>query len=47
MLDQVMKVMERVLEDMSREKVNTDEMQFGFMPVRGTTDAIFIGKVCT
>ena len=42
LLDQVMKVLERVAESFIRQQVNIDEMQFGFMPGRGTTDAIFI-----
>ena len=42
LLDQTMKVMERVIEEMIRKRVNIDMMQFGFMPGRGTTDAIFI-----
>ena len=42
LLDQVMKVVERVIEKLIREMVSIDEMQFGFMPGRGTTDAIFI-----
>ena len=42
LLDQVMKVMERVLETIIRTQVDIDAMQFGFMPGRGTTDAIFI-----
>ena len=29
-------------EKITRERVSIDEMQFGFMPGRGTTDAIFI-----
>ena len=37
-----MKVMERVLEKRVREQVSTDNMQFGLMPGKGTTDAIFI-----
>ena len=37
-----MKVLERVLERKLREKVNIDGMQFGFMPGKGTTDAIFV-----
>ena len=40
--DQVLKVMERVVEKLIRQKVDIDEMQFGFMPGRGTTDAIFV-----
>ena len=42
LIDQVMKVLERVVEQFIREKILIDEMQFGFMPGRGTTDAIFI-----
>lgn len=42
LLDHVMKVMARVLEGMFRERVNIDEIDFDFMPGRGTTDAIFI-----
>ena len=40
--DQILKVMERVVEALIRQKVDIDQMQFGFMPGRGTTDAIFI-----
>ena len=40
--DQVLKVVERVIEKIIRECVVIDDMQFGFMPGRGTTDAIFI-----
>ena len=36
-----MKVIERVFERRIREKVKIDAMQFGFMPGKGTTDAIF------
>ena len=42
LLDQVMKIFERVLEKKIRARVTLNEMQFGFMPGRGTTDAIFI-----
>ena len=42
LLDQAMKVLERVVDKLIRERVSIDEMQFGFMPGRGTTDAIFI-----
>ena len=40
--DQVMKLIEHVLEEKIRQMVNIDEMQFGFVPGKGTTDAIFI-----
>ena len=39
-----MKVFERVLEARLRRNVVIYDMQFGFMPGRGTTDAIFIVK---
>lgn len=40
--DQVMKLLERVLDGFIRGMVEVDEMQFGFVPGRGTSDAIFI-----
>ena len=42
LLEQPMKVFERVLEKRIRCQVLIDNMQFGFMPGKGTTDAIFI-----
>ncbi|MCU7898061.1 MAG: hypothetical protein KZQ61_05230, partial [Candidatus Thiodiazotropha sp. (ex Lucinoma aequizonata)] len=42
LIEQVMKVLERVVEGLIRQRVEIDEMQCGFMPGRGTTDAIFI-----
>jgi len=42
LLEQVMKIVERVLDPVIRSQVDIDAMQFGFMPGRGTTDAIFI-----
>ena len=41
LLDQVMKVLERVAENFLRQ-VRINDMQFGFIPVEVTTDAIFI-----
>ena len=32
----------RIVEDLIHNIVKIDDMQFGFMPGRGTTDAIFI-----
>ena len=40
--EQVMKVSERVVEGLIRQRVEIDEMQCGFMSGRGTTDATFI-----
>ena len=38
------KIVERVLERRIRELVNIDSMQFGFMPGRGITDALFVTR---
>jgi len=37
-----MKLVEHVLENKIRDMVDVDEMQFGFVPKKDTTDAIFI-----
>ena len=37
-----LKLLERVIEKIIRERISIDDMQFGFMPGRGTTDAIFM-----
>ena len=42
LIEQVMKVLERVVEGLIRQRVEIDEMQCGFMSGCGTTDAIFI-----
>ena len=42
LLEHAMKIVERVLENRIRELVMIDEMQFGFMPGKGTTHALFI-----
>ena len=42
LLEQPMKVLERVLEKRIICQVSIDNMQFGFMPGKCTTDAIFI-----
>ena len=39
---QGLKVVERVIEKIIRECIITDDIQFGFMPGRGTTDVNFI-----
>ena len=44
LLDQIMKVLEKVSENFLRHPVRIDGMLFGFMPGRSTTDAIFIGR---
>ena len=42
LIEQVMKVLERVVEGLVRQRVEIDEMQCGFMSDCGTTEAIFI-----
>ena len=42
LLEHAMKVFERVIEARVRDRVKIDNMQFGFSPGKGTTDAIFI-----
>ena len=37
-----MKVLEGVLEKRLRQKAKIDDMQFGFVPGKGTVDAIFM-----
>jgi len=41
LLEHAMEVIERVFERRIREKVKVDAIQFGFMPGKGITDAIF------
>ena len=40
--EQVMKVLERIVDSLIRQVVSIDDSQFGFVPGRGTTDAIFV-----
>ena len=42
LLEHGMKIVERVLKGRTRQLVNIDAMQFGFMPGRGTADALFV-----
>ena len=42
LLEHAMKIVERVQEKRIKELVKVDDMQFGFMPGKGTTDALFI-----
>ena len=39
-----MKVLERIVDGFIRQVVSIDDFQFGFVPGRGTTDAIFVDK---
>ena len=40
--EQVMKVLERIVDGLIRQVVSIDDSQIGFVPGRGTTDAIFV-----
>ena len=40
--EQVMKVLERIVDDLIRQVVSIDDSHFGYVPGRGTTDAIFV-----
>ena len=42
LLEHMMKVYERIIDSRIREQVAVDEIQFGFMPGKGTADATFI-----
>ena len=42
LLEQAMKVVERVLEQRIRDQVKINNMQFGFTSDKGTTDAIYV-----
>ena len=44
MLEQAMKVVERIFEHRIRQQIVIDDMQFGFMKGKGTTDAIFMAR---
>ena len=39
-----MKVLERIVDGIIRQVVSIDDSQFGFVPGRGTTDAIFVAR---
>ena len=42
--EQVIKILERIVDGLIRQLVSIDDSQFGFVPGRGTTDAIFVVK---
>ena len=44
MLEHAIKVVERIFEHRNRQQIVTDDMQFGFMNGKGTTDAIFMAR---
>jgi len=46
LLEHAMKVVERIFEHRIRQQIEIDDMQFGFMKGKGTTDVIFWQDRC-
>jgi len=44
LFEHAMKVVERIFENRIRQQIEVDDMQFGFMKGKGTTDAIFTAR---
>ena len=44
LLEHSLKIMERVIDKRLRQLIEINELQFGFMPGRGATDAMFIAR---
>ena len=44
LLEHAMKVVERIFEHRILQQIEIDDMQFGFMKGKGTTDAIFVAR---
>ena len=44
MSEHAMKVVERIFEHRIRQQIEIDDMQFGFVKGKGTTDAIFMAR---
>ena len=44
LLEHAMKVVERISKHRIRQQIVIDDMQFGFMKGKGTTDAIFMAR---
>ena len=42
LIEHALQVFKRVIENLLRDKVDIGSMQFGYMPGKGTTDAIFV-----
>ena len=39
-----MKIAEKALEKRLQDKINSNELHFGYMPGKGTVDALFMSK---
>jgi len=46
LLEHAMKVVERIIKDRIQQQIDIDDMQFGFMKGKGTTDAILLYDRC-
>jgi len=44
LLEYAMKVVESIFENRIRQQIEIDDMQFGFVKGKGTTDAIFMAR---
>ena len=44
LLEHAMKVVEKIFEHRIRQQIEIDDMQFGFMKGKGTTNAIFVAR---
>ena len=44
LLEHAMKVIEKIFEHRIRQQIEIDDMQFGFMKGKETTDAIFMAR---
>ena len=42
LMEQAIKILERIVDGLIRKVVSIDDSQFGFVPRRGSTDAIFV-----
>ena len=47
LLEHATKVVERIFEDRIQQQIDIDDMQFGFMKGKGTTDAILLYDRCS
>ena len=45
-MEHATKVVERIFEHRIRQQIEIDDMQFGFMKGKGTTDAVFMQERC-
>ena len=46
LLDHSMKVAEKIIEIITRDRISIDSMQFDFMPSRGTRESLSLGGLC-